>query len=612
MKTKPLSRATRLGALSLLVIALGAGAASLYAPKSAERSASGGGAETSETSATGRTAAPSRFDRAKGPALRRTYATKLQQDVALTSGKAAGSDATVKILVTGKLDLAFVGHDAGKHRLFAQLADAHLAVGNGARPAEAAAVEQELTRPFYVVTEPDGRVRGYAFAKGISPMAQNLLRGVLANGQVSVRDEASWTVAEDDVQGTYTATYTKGEEGALVKTKAAPPSADGAGKRELRSRGVATIADDGWPTKLAFDEHQVVAMGPDMPVATTDLHLSMTLEGTRQDLSLLGRYERELEGLVLAGTTGTTDDGESSRIADRRLVGDASASDLLAEARRASDDAAAIAVGDKLAARLRLTPDDAARVASMAKTLPAREGNVAVGALGGAATKEATKALGQLVTDTKATPALRANAATQLAFATGSNAVEARDALSQGLSDPSREVRESSALAIGNVARELGDADGDTVHDLLRRYGAARDDEERAMLLHALGNSGSAEILPVVIAALGNESEAIREAAAQALRFLPVGEADAVLGKVLVQEPSTTVIASAIDAIGFRVVEMHAKGLDRAMGADTSGRIRSAVAEIVQRALATRKDTLSAEARTVLQALLARARTEAN
>ncbi len=610
MKTPTFSRASRLGALSLLVLALGAGGASLLTPKHAETSSSGG--ESGGTGAIGRSATPSRLDRARGPGLRRTYTTKLEQHVALTSGTSSGSDATVKILLTGRLDLAFVGHDGGKHRLFAELADVRLAIGSGAPPAEAAAVEQELARPFYVVTEADGRVRGYAFAKGVSPMAQNLLRGVLASGQVSVRDEASWTAQEDDVQGTYTATYTKGEAGALVKTKAAPNGADGMGKRELRARGVATIADDGWPRTLVFDEHQVVAMGKDMPVATTDLHLTMTLEGTRQDLALLGRYEQELGDLVVAGTTGTADDGESSRIADARLVGGATATELLADARRATDDAAAIAAGDKLAARLRLTPEDAASVAAMAKTLPVREGNVALGALGGAATKEATKALGQLVVDAKATPALRANAATQLAFATGSNAVEAREALSQGLSDPSREVRDSSALALGNVARELGDADGDTVQDLLRRYGAARDDEERAMLLHALGNSGSADILPVVRLALGSESEAVREAAAQALRFLPVGEADAVLGRVLGQEPSQTVVVSAIDAIGFRIVEMHAKGLDRAIGADTSGRVRGAVAEIVQRALSTRKDTLSAEARAILQALLARARTEAN
>jgi HEAT repeat protein len=231
-----------------------------------------------------------------------------------------------------------------------------------------------------------------------------------------------------------------------------------------------------------------------------------------------------------------------------------------------------------------------------------------VSALGGAATPDSTKALGRLTNDANAPAAVRAHAASQLAFAKGANAPDARDALAQAAADPSREVREASSLALGNVARELGDSDGESVRDLVARYEHAKDDEERTMLLEALGNSGSIEILPTVRGALTSENESIREAAAHALRFLPIGEADTVLSRVLGSEPSTTVIVAAIDSIGFRIVEMHARALERVVVADTAGRVRSAVAEVARRALDSRKATLSTEARAVLTSLLEKTR----
>lgn len=609
MKTKTLA----LSAVVALALG-GAGIYSLLPAGTSSRSTSSQTGDGAESGATGgANAKTARFDRSRGPGLRHTYATKFEQDLALTGGdgRSAKDGAKVKLRVSGDLDLAFVAFDGGKHRLFAQLAGVHVTIGEGAE-GKTQAVEHELAKPFYIVAEPDGRVRGYSFARDLSPTAQNIIRGLIGSAQVAVRDEAQWTADEDDIQGSYVASYSKDEAGALVKTKRPYSKIEGMATLDVRARGVANVGEDGWPTKVTFEEHKVASMGEKMPVATTDARLEQTLTGTRSDPSLLGRFEREESDLAAASAFGTMDDGEVSRVADARLVGDATADAILGDARAAKDDAATIAAGDKLAAKLRLTPGDADRMATLAKSLPPREANVVVGALGGAATPESTKALGRLVNDAKGPPAVRANAATQLAFAKGANAMEARDSLSQGLSDSSREVRESSALALGNVARELGDADGETVRDLVARYERARDDEERAMLLEALGNSGSVEILPVVSSALTSENESLREAAAHALRFLPLGDADKVLARVLGTEPSPTVLVAAVDSIGFRVVEMHARALERVILTDSAGRVRAAVAEIVQKALLGRKATLNAEARAVLTALLEKARASKN
>lgn len=601
-------------ALSLVLLTLAGGGAALFTarhtPRAASVASSASGGEASDAPAPSK---PSRFDRTRAPGLRHTYATRFDQDLALAGGNGKSGNASVRIRVTGELSLAFVAHVDGKHRLFAELSGAKLELG--ARSPKTEAVEKELAKPFYVITEPDGRVRGYAFARGLSPTAQNILRGIVGSAQIAVRDERTWTANEDDIQGSYVASYARGDGGEIVKTKGkyekvatmtSLVAADEAAAVETRSRGVAFVGEDGWATKITLDEHKTASMGANMPTATTDAHLEMSLGGTQADPSLLGRFEREADGLFDAGPFGTGDDAEARRAADQRAAGDATMDALLAQARVTEDDKEVGALADRMAARLRLSPGESDRMVPLAKTLPDREARTLVGALGAAGTKESTQALGKIVGQ-KGTPSgVRAQAATQLAFS-GENALEAREPLVQGMSDSSRDVRESSALALGSVARELGDSDTDSVSELVRRYEQAETDEDRALFLRALGNSGSVEVLPIARRAFTSENEALREAAAHALRFLPIGEADAVLSRILVEDPAEEVRLATVDAIGYRIVEMHLAAFERAIAADANGRLRAAIGEVATRALATRGKTLTPQAREALQALIRKA-----
>ncbi len=604
-------------ALSLALATLVSGGAALYATS---RHPAAGAASTSTSSsggAPGATAAgaarASRFDRARAPGLRHTYRARFDQDLALAGGDGGGGRANVRIRVTGDLTLAYVAHVDGKHRLFAELSGATLELGT--RSPRTASVEKELGRPFYVLAEPDGRVRGYAFERGLSPTAQNILRGLVGSAQLAVRDGDAWTADEDDVQGSYVASYSRGDAGEIVKTKGKYEKvatmtslvpADETAAIDTRARGVAIVGEDGWAKTITLDEHKTASMGASLPTATTDVRLEMKLSGTQADPSLLGRFEREAEGLVEVGPFGTGDEAEAQRSADRRAAGDATMDALLAQARATEDDKEVGAIADRMAARLRLSPGEAERMVPLAKTLPDREARILVGALGAAGTRESTRALGGIVGQ-KGTPSgVRAQAATQLAFS-GDNALEAREPLIEGMGDPSRDVRESSALALGSVARDLGDSDADSVAELVRRYEEAQTDEDRALFLRALGNSGSVELLPLARRALASENEALREAAAHALRFLPAGEADAILSRVLVEDPAEEVRLATVDAIGYRLVEMHVAALERAVAADTNGRIRAAISEVATRALATRGKTLGPQAREALQALIRKA-----
>lgn len=595
---------TKLLALTLAIAALGGGAAIGLRARSTAGGAPAPGAGTPEGAASAVPHAPS--GRTSAPGLRHTYATTFEQDLALAGGSGR---ADLRVRVTGDLDLAFVAYDDGRHRLYAELT--HVSFEAGAPSPASAAVAKELERPFYVATETDGRVRGYAFARDVSPIAQNVLRALLGSAQVALRDGAAWTADEDDVMGSYVASYERRDDGAIVKSKGAyarvatpgglVPAAEAA-RIDDRLRAVARAGDDGWLESLSLEEHRTASLGADMPSAKTDARLSLRLVGTRPDPSLLGRFEREADGLSITGPFGTGDEAKAVRASDERAAAGASMEDLLALARGAAGDAETGAIADRMSARLRLTPEDADRMAPLARTLPVGEARVLVSALGAAGTRASVSALGKILGDEGAPAAIRAEAASHLAFA-DEHALEAREPLTQGLRDASRDVRESSALALGNVARTL-DGDGDSVAELVRRYEEARSLEERALYLRALGNTGSAEVLPIARAVLEHDEDALREVAVQALRFLPVGEADAVLSQALVTDPADAVRVATVDAIGYRLVEMHLPALERAVAADAAGAVRAAIREIASRALARRGGTLSAAAREALQALV--------
>lgn len=59
----------------------------------------------------------------------------------------------------------------------------------------------------------------------------------------------------------------------------------------------------------------------------------------------------------------------------------------------------------------------------------------------------------------------------------------------------------------------------------------------------------------------------------QALRFLPLGEADPMLDHAVMNDESENVRQGAVDAVGFRIVERHATALHRVLDADPSRKV---------------------------------------
>lgn len=618
MKTPAASRLSRkmtLGALALVVSA--SGAAALFAggchhgePKTAT-SASRSGEGAGSAAAANATSKGAR-GRAEAPGLLHVYSVRFNQALAFNSADDRNANAAIKLDVGASLALAFVGNDGDRHRLYGQLSDVKVDVG-GAKPEQTAALVQELQKPFYVSADADGRVRGYAFARDLSTMAQNMIRGLVGSSQVAARGDATFVAAEDDIHGTYQATYSREASGEIRKTKgrydrvatlSSLVRANDSATVETGGQTIAKLDESGWVTTLSVDEKKKATMGEKMPTASTQIRLDMKLESTRLDASLIARFEQDRADLVIVGPYGTGDEAAATRSSDQKLVGERSVDDLASLVRRATDDQERGRLSEQLSARFRLTPGSVDRAVELASKLPPRDGQLVASALASAETPESMRALGSLANAKQAPSVVRAQAATQLAFA-GKHSGEARDSLLQAMGDGSRDVRESAALALGNVAREL-DGEPTAVNELVQSYREATTDEDRVVFMRALGNSGSPELLPIAREALANPNESLREAAAAALRFLPLGEADVLLDATLVADDSENVRESAVDAIGFRIVEKHAATLARSLDTDGSGKVKAEIGTIITRALAVRGGTLSQEARAVLKALLAK------
>lgn len=614
MKTLALSRKLTVGAAVLALLAAGAGVAAFGAgchrgdaPEATGQTAEQGGGLTAQTG----NAAHLR-GRAEAPGLLHVYALTMRQELGFVAKQdlARPDSASVKLGIGAELRLAYVGAEGARHRLFAQLANVKVTMDG----ADTAALAAELEKPFYVSTDADGLVRGYAFARGVSPIAQNMVRAILGQTQVAARPGASYETVEDDIHGSYAATYTRSTSGRVDKKKgryarlATASGSEGADKSarvETHGETTATLDESGWVVALSSKESKVASLGDQMPTASTRIEVEMTRTETRLDGALAGRFEREASELVHVGPFGIADESGSARLADERLVGQRSLNDLVAAARTTDGVSPRALLGEQMAARFRLTPGDTENAAAIATKLSAKDAQLLTSALASAKTPEAVRAMGAIANQKDVDVEVRAQAATQLAFA-GPLAAEAKDALLQAMGDGSRDVRTSAALALGNVARELG-GDAALVSELVHGIHDARDEDERISFLHALGNSGSLEVLPLAKEAMTSESEPLREAAVSALRFLPLGEADAMLDAAAMNDGSETVRQAAVDAMGFRIVERHAPALHRVLDADVSRKVKVEVFRIVSRALAGRGKTLSPEGRALLEALLAKA-----
>jgi hypothetical protein len=191
-------------------------------------------------------------------------------------------------------------------------------------------------------------------------------------------------------------------------------------------------------------------------------------------------------------------------------------------------------------------------------------------ALARAGTDASQAALCALASDSGLAPEVRAEATTSLVLVKKPTAatLQAVGVLARGREPSSRRPALFVAGALARAARPQHPAEAAEIERIVLAASAgARTIDDRLDALAALGNLGSASILPRVRPELAAPEPKLRAAAARALRFVPDPEADRILLAVLAHETDPTVRAAAIFAAGFRRIGPLADGL--AIAAET-------------------------------------------
>jgi hypothetical protein len=118
---------------------------------------------------------------------------------------------------------------------------------------------------------------------------------------------------------------------------------------------------------------------------------------------------------------------------------------------------------------------------------------------------------------------------------------------------------------------------------VLAQSARAHDTDEILDALAALGNLGSAAVLPRLRAAIGSGDARIRAAAIRALRLVPDPEADQLLAATLRRDHDPTVRAAAMFAAGFRKLDPLVDAIVEAAQRDPVEYVRAGAVTLLAR-----------------------------
>jgi hypothetical protein len=236
----------------------------------------------------------------------------------------------------------------------------------------------------------------------------------------------------------------------------------------------------------------------------------------------------------------------------------------------------------RIAALMRLEPD-AVRAAQRLITdgAPPETAGLLIGAMGEAGTPVAQAALGELVKTATLGEEPRTHAAITMGLTATPTPETMRvlDETARGTGD----LANTATLAQGNATLRMRDDDPDAssaqVDALLARLARATTDDERALVLRALGNTGDPRILDAIAGLIANANIGVRMAATEALRLVPGATADKLLlGRF--SDPSGLVRGSAVFATVERDLAPFATTLARAAKVDPDVTVRRAILDL--------------------------------
>ncbi len=488
-----------------------------------------------------------------------TYVYEIENTRALTMHGDQGPGTPRSLALSGRLAISVVGETEGGHLL--RLALDEIRQGGGVTAGLPGAAGG-LSRAFYAVAEPTGKLASFSFARGLEGVERASLKGLASALQLVVPDPgaAEWRTTEQDASGEYEAAY-RAAGSAIHKVKERFVRARGPrGLAPIKDASAYAIASSiefglhasGWPGTVSEDETLTVKAGPMRIEARSKTTAQLAAIEQTADLARLVAAEEgaleaepEVDALGFATAKRRADEGLVAGASYATLLGDFASGDVKRRNRTMA----------RLAALFRLQPEAAAQAAEsiLRGGLDGQTTKRLIGSLGGAGTAEAQQALASVLDSAVASSQTRSDAAAALGITKHPTGASKQALLAAvGSADPA--LASTAALGLGNLTRRLNEDSGDAsdaVAALIERLQRAADDAERKLYLDALGNSGDPRALAAIEPYLAHADVTVRAAAVEALRFMAGVDGKIAAG---LQDLAAPVRRAAAGALSYRSI----------------------------------------------------------
>ncbi len=512
----------------------------------------------------------------------RTYETAYSYELAPASGaKVATSTARAKLTLT----VVRVTDDEVVLR--AELRDVLLTQSPAAERGAG------MDTPFYLTLAKDGAWRRADFARGVSADARRVQQTLASILQIVRADDEthSWERVETDATGEFCSTYSWQDDKLAkskvrylrLKTPTGFVSIKDIGSYDVTSVTRVEIDGTGFPRAVDSSEKAETALGNDRLLVSSSA--TAKLVATSSSAALVGSFEAardafdpDADGLVEAAK-------RARKAADESMTHGVDFGSLHAAAARegAAEQARAVV---QMASLFRVRPETIAEARAALRRAPTGpEARSILGALGGAGTPEAHRALGDVLSASDLPRETRQGAA--MALGMGEATAEARGALRDAARSSDPEIASAATLALGAQLHRAGDGEGaEAVDALVARLRAATTPDEKILCLDALGNAGIVRTLTAILPLAADGDSLVRAAAITALRFMIDPRASAGLAVSLADREPRVRLAAA-DALFHQPVAPFVQQLSFVLQHEEVPVVRVAVI----RALASALDT---------------------
>jgi hypothetical protein len=491
-----------------------------------------------------------------------TYVYEIENARTITVRGDTGPSPSRALGLSGRLSISVIGPVDDGIALRLALDEVHPGPGATALPLDAA----QLSGAFHAVVEPTGRFASLSFPRGLDGNARATLKVLASALQLVVPGPAAaeWRTTEQDASGEYEAAYSATGD-AIHKIKERFVRVRGPrGLGPVKDPSMVQIASSidfaidasGWPRLASEDETLTVAASAMRIEAKSRTAARLTAVVQHPDPAELARVaaaerdalepEPEADAAGFATARRHADEGLVDGASYAMLLGDLAATDVKLRNRTMA----------RMAALFRTQPDAAAQAA--ASILHGNLGDEAakrvIGALGGAGTADAQRALSSILDADRASAATRDDAAAALGM-TRNPSDDTQRALARAARSPDPSLASTATLGLGNVIKHMNEqASGDpsdALALLVERLQRAASDPERILCLDALGNSGDPGALPAIEPYLASATTELRATAVGALRFLTTVDDRLVIA---LQDSAASVRRAAASALSYRAI----------------------------------------------------------